>query len=138
MAPDGIVNMTIGGVQMFCGEDEILDSIEREIAWIFMLHGQWKENGPEVELDGDRLKAIEFRWDPLERQNEGFEIVGTLSRMFARYYAEMTVDEHEVVQVHAPLRPGWFAPLVSTDYESKVLPLWRFILQPNSDDKPSD
>lgn len=138
VAPDGTVKITIGGVQMFCGDDEIIDPIEREIAWIFMQHGQWEENGPEADLEGDQLKAIEFRWEPLERQNEGFEMIGTLSRVFARYYAEMTVNEREVVQVHAPLRPDWFVPLVSTDYESKALPLWRFILQPNYDDKPDE
>lgn len=123
---------------MFCGEDEIIDPIEQEITWMFMLHGQWEEKRPEAELEGDHLKAIEFRWDPLERINQGFEMVGTLSQMFARYFAEMTVNEGEVVQIHAPLRPGWFAPLVSADYEGKALPLWRFILQPNYEDNPSD
>jgi len=122
-------------VQMFCGEDEILDPTEREIAWIFMQHGEWEEHEPAAELDGDRVKWIEYRWEPIQRQNQGFEMIGTLSRMFARYYAEMTVNEREVVQVHAPLRPGWFAPLVSTDYKSKALPLWRFILQPNYESK---
>ena len=134
MAPDGTANFTVGGVQMFCGDDEILDPTEREIAWIFMQHGQWEEREPEAELEGDRISAVEYRWEPIERQNEGFEMIGTLSRMFARYYAEMTVNEREVVQVHAPVRPGWFEPLVSPDYESKALPLWRFILQANYDD----
>ena len=131
VAPDGTVNITIGGAKVYCGEDEILDPIEQEIAWIFMQYGEWEESGPEAEIEGDALKSIEFRWEPVQRGNEGFEIVGTLSRIFARYYAEMTVNDREVVQVRAPLRPGWFAPLVSPDYESKTLPLWRFILQPN-------
>ncbi len=138
LTPDGTANFTIGGVQMFCGEEEILDPTEREIAWIFMQHGQWEANDPEAELDGDRVKAIEYRWEPVERQNQGFEMIGTLSRMFAQYYAEMTVNERQVIQVHAPLRPKWFAPLVSPGYESKALPLWRFILQPNYNDQPSD
>ncbi|WP_316976819.1 hypothetical protein [Shumkonia mesophila] len=134
LAPDGTTNFTIGGVEMFCGDDEILNPTEREITWIFMQHGQWNESGPEAELADDRVKAIEYRWDPVARQNEGFETIGTLSRMFAKYYAEMTVDKRQVIQVHAPLQPGWFAPLVSTDYKSEVLPLWKFILQPNYDD----
>lgn len=138
VASDGTVNVTIGGVKLFCGDDEILDPIEQEIAWMFMQHGQWEETGPRAELDGNSLKAIEFQWEPAQRQNDGFEMVGTLSRMFARYYAEMTVNDREVVQVRAPLRPGWFAPLVSPDYESKTLPLWRFILQPNYAEETSD
>ena len=134
MTPDGIAQFTIGGVQMFCGDEEILDPTEREIAWIFMQHGQWEELGPEAELLGGRLTAVEYRWEPINRQNEGFEIIGTLSRMFTRYYAEQTVDAREVVQVHAPLRPGWFEPLVSPDFESDALPLWTFILQANYGD----
>ena len=51
--------------------------------------------------------------------------------MFALYYADQTLKNHEVVQLHAPVRPGWFAPLVLTDYDGKALPLWRIELQPN-------
>ena len=51
--------------------------------------------------------------------------------MFARYYAEQTLKNREVVQLHAPVRPGWFAPLVLPDYDGKALPLWRIELQPN-------
>lgn len=131
IAADGTVNTTISGVKLFCGKDEILDPVEQKVAWALMQYGQWEEKGPKVESVGNILKSIEFQWEPAQRENEGFEMIGTLSRMFSRYYAEMTVNEHEVVQVHAPLRPGWFEPLVSWDYENKTLPLWQFILQPN-------
>ena len=53
------------------------------------------------------------------------------SWMFARYYADQTLKNHEVVQLHAPGRTGWFAPLVLPDYDGKALPLWRIELQPN-------
>ena len=131
VAADGTVNLTIGDVKLFCGENEILDPVERNIAWALMLYGQWEENDHEVELVGKTLKSIEFQWEPEERINDGFEMIGILSSMFAKYYAEMTVDKNEVVQVNAPLRPGWFEPLISRDYEKKDLPLRIFILQPN-------
>ena len=38
---DGSLGFTIGDVQLFCGEQEISDSIERGIAWTFMLYGDW-------------------------------------------------------------------------------------------------
>jgi hypothetical protein len=134
IAPDGTTNFTIGKVKMFCDEDEITDPTEREIAWIFMNHGQWEEAEPQAILKGDDLEAIEFQWEPIERGEENFEMIGTLSRIYARYYAEMTVKENDVVQVLAPHRPDWFAPLLSPDYESKALPLWRFKIQPNYDE----
>ena len=130
MAPDGTVKFTISGVRMYCGEDEILDPVEKQIAWIFMLYGGWKEIGPEPLLDGVQLTGIEFRWEPQEKANKGFEIIGTLSEMFSRYYAEQTIESDEIVQIRAPLRPGWFAPLVNPDYESKALPLWQISIQP--------
>ena len=49
----------------------------------------------------------------------------------ARYYADQTLKNHEVAQLHAPVRPGWFAPLVLPDYDGKALPLWRTELHPN-------
>ncbi|MBC7951630.1 MAG: hypothetical protein H7Z12_07415 [Rhodospirillaceae bacterium] len=105
------------------------DAADQEIAWIFIQHGQWEESGPEVIMEGDRLEAIEFTWEPRERLNQGFEMIGTLSNMFARYYAEHTIDEREIVQLRAPLRPNWFAPLVSSDRISEALPLWKMIQQ---------
>jgi len=131
IADDGTVRVTFGRTQIFCGGEEIADPIEREIAWIFMRHGDWEETGPEAIVDGARLDAIEFRWDPTERTDQGFEFVGSLTRMFARFYAEQTVQDREVTGLRAPLRPGWFDPLVSSNHLSKALPLWIFTLQPN-------
>jgi hypothetical protein len=128
---DGNVFVTIGGVQIFSGDVEVTDPVEQQIAWIFMQYGEWKESSPNAVIDGDRLLAMEFLWAPETETNQGFEMVGTLSRMFARYNAVHTVDDNAVVQLRAPQRPNWFAPLVQHSYQSHALPLWRFILQPN-------
>lgn len=131
--PEGNAKFTIGAVQMFCGDNEILNETEREIAWTFMLHGEWEEQEPEaIFVDGD-LSAIEHSWHPIDRGEEEFELIGSLSRMFARYYAWKTFSEKEVVQIHAPLRPDWFSPLVSPEYKSDKLPIWNFRLQPSYD-----
>jgi hypothetical protein len=128
---DGGVLATIGGVQIFSGEQEVTDPVELEIAWVFMQHGQWQDQEPDAIVEGDRLLAIEFRWEPEEATEQGFEMIGTLSRMFARYYAEHTIEGNAVVQLRAPLRPNWFAPLVQPGYRSQALPLWRFEIRPN-------
>lgn len=133
IAADGTVRLTFAQAQVFCGNRELTDPTEQEIAWIFMQHGQWIVDGPLADIDCDRLHGIEFVWEPQEPSGQGFDMVGTLSRMFARYYAEHTIDEEAVVQLRAPLRPDWFAPFIRKDRVKGALPLWQFIQQPNFD-----
>lgn len=130
IAADGTVQITFGGAQMLSEDCVIEDPAEKEIAGIFMEHGGWECEGPDAIVNGNRLTAIEFRWAPPERTKQGFESIGPLSRMFASAYAHQTLKDGDIVQIRAPLRPGWFGPLLDADYESKALPLWRFALQP--------
>ena len=133
IAPDGTVEFNIARAQLYCDDDEILDSIEQQIAWILMQYGEWKKVDAKPVLENNQLKEIEFVCQPEERSNtyEEFEIIGLLSQMFTRYYAEQTLDNHEIVHLHAPPQPKWFAPLVKHDYESKSLPPWRINQKPN-------
>jgi hypothetical protein len=130
IGPDGTVSMTIADAQLFCADSEITDETEQEIAWIFMQYGEWEETNEAI-IEGGRLLAIEFRWEPREHRNVGFEFIGSLSRMFARYFAEHTLQKSAVVQLRAPMRPNWFASLINTDHKSQALPLWCFVQQPN-------
>lgn len=128
---DGTAHFTIGGAKIFCGENEITDPVELQAAYTLIRYGDWEESS-NFELDGDKLKFFEFQFEPQERQNEkmGFEFIGRLSQIFARYYAEATVSEGRVTQMHAPSQPDWFAPFVSADYQGEALPLWKFVLSP--------
>lgn len=128
---NGQVEVVIGRVAMFSDEDEIIDPTEQEIAWIFMQHGEWLGSEPSPIIESDRLVAIEFSWEPEERQNDGFEMIGTLSRVFSRYFADATLRDGAIVQLRAPHRPRWFEPLIKPGYVSKALPLWRFQLKPS-------
>ena len=128
---NGEVTFTVGGVQIFCADQEIVEPAEQKIVWVFMQYGRWRPVEPEAILDSDRLLALEYRWDPLEPSNQGFEIVGTLSKMFAAHYAEQTIDSGKVVQIRAPLRPNWLEPLVSLNTTKRRLPLWTFAQEPN-------
>lgn len=128
----GNVSATIGGTTLFCDDQEVTDPAEQEIAWVFIQHGDWREDqSPELIIDGDRLLAIDFRWNPVQPTGQGFEFVGTLSTMFARYFAQHTLDAGSVVQLRAPLRPNWFKPLLGMKGGSRALPLWQFALRPN-------
>lgn len=125
IGPDGTVSITIGGVELYCDETKIIDPTEQQIAWMLIQYGEWLGNDPEAIIEGDQLIAIEFRWEPVEQVNRGFEFIGSLSTMFSRYFAEQTVKDRQVVQLRAPLQPSWFAPLISRNYVGHALPLWN-------------
>jgi hypothetical protein len=130
---DGEVKFWIGDAAAYSGDTEITEPVERDIAWIFMQFGQWECSEPKALLAGDQLEAIEFTWTPRALSNPGqnFEMIGSLSSMFARYYAEQTLSKEGVVQTEAAMMPNWFAPLVNPAYKGKALPLWRFAIQSN-------
>ena len=130
---DGTVLVTIGRAQIFCGNAELTDPVEQQLAWTLMNYGEWQLSGPDAAVDGDRLDAIVFRWEPEEDHDQGFEMIGSLSRIFARYFAEQTMLSGAVTQLRAPVRPEWFEPLRRWQDRDRSLPLWRFMLQPNYD-----
>lgn len=100
-----------------------------------MQHGEWPGSEAVPIIEGDRRVAIEFSWEPEERQNDWFEMIGTLSRVFSRYFADATVRDGAIVQLRATHRPGWFEPLIKRGRINKALPLWRFQLKPSHADK---
>lgn len=128
---DGNVVITFGEVQFCSNEKPVTDRLEREIALMLMEYGDWLCDGPTPVIEGSRLDAIEFCWNPEEPTGQGFDGIGNLSRIFSRYFAQMTLKDGAVVQLRAPLRPGWFAPLLDPNYKCQALPLWRFELRPN-------
>lgn len=130
---NGDVRTVNGNVKFFCGDEELTEPVERQIAWLLTRYGDWRANGPELILDHNRLLTVEFRWEPEEPTGQGFEFIGTLSRMFTRYYAERTFDRGDVIQLRAPPQPDWFAPLVNMKGGSRALPLWQFIQEPTFD-----
>ncbi|QUS40613.1 hypothetical protein RPMA_18550 [Tardiphaga alba] len=133
IGPDGIAPFTVGEVTMLSEERILARPDEREVAWLLITLGEWAEqDGKPIVIDG-KLSAIEFAWLPNERANEGaerFEMIGTLSRMFSRYYTRQACEESGAVQIELEHRPNWFAPLISSHLKSDALPLWRFIQKP--------
>lgn len=129
IAPDGTAHLTIGKAQLFCDGLELSDRSDQQIAWTVMQYGDWETEEPRAVVDGDRLIALEFECAPRESTNQGFESAGFLSRMFARYYADQTIKNGEVVRVAAPAQPGWFGALRHKGGDGRM-PVWRFILEP--------
>lgn len=132
IASSGELSYTIADAKMFCAGKEIANSVERDLAFIFIQYGDWNIGEPKPILDSEDLpEAIEFELAPRERNNpdEDFEMIGTLSSMFSRYYGEVTIGPNGILQTEADHIPNWFAPLLNADYKSDALPLWRFALE---------
>lgn len=130
VAPDGSVQLTIGKAQIFSDGLELSDQSDQQIAWTVMQYGDWETGEQRAVVNGDRLIALEFESAPLEPSNQGFETAGFLSRMFARYYADQTMKNGEVVRIAAPAQPEWFGALRQKGGDERM-PVWRFILEPN-------
>lgn len=133
IGPDGLAPFTVGEVTMLSEERVLARPDEREMAWTLMTLGEWAAQDVKAIVIDGKLSAIEYSWLPNERANEQterFEMIGTLSRMFSRYYAQQASGKSGAAQIELEHRPNWFAPLISSDYKSDALPLWRFIQKP--------
>ena len=130
VAPDGSVYLTVGKAQIFSDGFELSDRSDQQIAWTVMQYGDWETGEPRAVIEGDRLIALEFECAPPQLSDQGFETVGFLSRMFARFYAEQTMKNGEVVRIAAPVQPEWFGALRQKGGDGRM-PLWRFIVKPN-------
>lgn len=130
---DGKVEMTILRAALLSCDRELTDPIDQKIAWLLMQYGSWSCGEPTALIADRELDAIEYVFEPEERANlpQRFEFIGTLSRLFSRYYASHTLDEAGVVQTDAPSVPDWFSPLTSEGNHGRELPLWLFTLVPN-------
>lgn len=60
-------------------------------------------------------------------------MAGSLSRMFAKYYAQRTMSGGTFIDINAPVQAEWFTSLRSSEGLNRM-PLWRFVMQPNFED----
>jgi hypothetical protein len=127
---DGNVLVTIGKAQLFCGGEELLHPHDQQIAWTVMNYSDWETPSAQAIVDKKRLLAIEFESNPPQLSYQGFEMAGSLSRMFAHYYAQRTMSGGEITDISVPIQAEWFGALRASEGLGRM-PLWRFHLQPN-------
>ncbi len=127
---EGKATFTISQVELYCGGQRISDDLDRRIASYLMFYGKWIEEEPRVHLDDGKIDSIDICVGPDEDQGQGFEIVGWLSGMFSRFYAQATEGEGQIGQIRADITPGALGSLIPEGYTGKDLPLWVFVLKP--------
>jgi len=115
----------ITNVYASCAGRRIEDATESRIAFYMMLYGNLVEETIPVFHD-DRLVAFEHVFNKEQETDQGFELVGSLSSMFSRFYRHATSDQDKggVKQIHARTRPGALGQLIPKGFKGDALPLW--------------
>lgn len=92
-----------------------------------MLYGN-RNNSMRTVLHGRCIDEIRWLREPEERANRdlGLQVIGSVSELFAQYYADQTIKGDEVVQLNARPQSKSFESLMMSKYESERLPLWHF------------
>ena len=133
---DNLARFTITEVEFYCGDQQITDPAERDMAWFFMLYGDWSPEGPVALISQGHIDAVDYRFIPPEDHHQGFEVIGHLSSMFSQFYRHRTGDQEGIGRLQIDnTRPEPFVRLIADGYgyESDTFPMWRFTLRPSSD-----
>lgn len=137
LSGEGLANFMIGSAKLYSRDVELTDPKDRKLAQVFLFHGEWAVDGPFALFDGDQIAGVEFIAKPVELTNQGWEGIGTASRIFSSFYADQTIDGDQVIQLDGEPAPDWFAPLASWDFKNSKLPLLLGRIQPSDGVKAS-
>ena len=132
--PDGSVPFTISEVAFLAGDVQIVNKLEKDLAWFFILHSKWIEMAMPADILNGKLQYADFRYGPGERQQETtdqpFEMLGFLSSMISSQYIDATSINSDVVSLTPTGDPEQFGMAIPDDYQGQVLKLWRFTIHP--------
>jgi len=118
-----------------CANQEVTDDIEKNILFNFISFGTWVEQDLELIMENDKLLGIKIVYAPNELTEQGYEIIGLLSGMISNKFKELTIKNGEVESMDLGINPSEFKIFIPNDYDSKILPLWQFIISPNENFK---
>jgi hypothetical protein len=128
----GYVSFTIGRIEFYCGRVRIDSKDEQDLAFYFMLYGNWTGGEPEAHVENGSLIRIDFEvHHPGPARGQEFEMLGYLSGMISRRFNDLTAPEGKIERLVPASDPGSLGVVIPTDYKGKFLRLWRFIQRPN-------
>ena len=130
---DGRVEFTVRRVEIESAGRPVTERREKNLAFQLMLFGEWPASDHPM-IDDGRLLGVEFVAEPIEcTPGQGFEIIGSLSRMASRRYDELTAPSGRIERLAPSTRdPSILAPAIPADYAGRQLPLWRFVQKPST------
>jgi Holliday junction resolvase len=131
---NGRVGFTIGNVELRCADEILTNRREKDLAFYFMLYGEWPASEPVALLEDGQLIAVDYSVAPIEPDEaQGFSMIGSLSGMISQRFNELTAPEGEIEKLVPLAEPGALGVSIPVDYESDQLPLWRFSQTPKSE-----
>lgn len=129
----GAARFIIRSAKLFCAGKEIVDRAEQAIAFRLMRSGRWPDTSEAIVEDGKLLGIVITARPETLHEGQHFETIGNLSSLVSSAYSEMTVKDRRPIALDVATDPAAFALYIPENYKSDTLPLWRFVLQPNSD-----
>lgn len=135
ITPDDQASFTISDVRLYSGDVEIVEPVEKNLAFYLTRFSKLTTDTPNVILEDEKLVGVryEFYSENENVEDQPFTIVGDLSSMVSTAYGEHTVYERSVIALDTNIDPFIFSVEIPEDYKSHQLSLWQFIMQPNPD-----
>lgn len=140
-AETGEASIRITDTEMLVDGRKLVDKLERRIAWVFFRFGGWEaeqelQHGPGGDVTAIDLVACPPGSDDERQAQQEFASVGMLSSLYAALFNEATLSpEGDVDQLEHRPEPGELADLIPDNFwerPDRVLPLWRFNIQPRN------
>ncbi|MBP2463794.1 MULTISPECIES: hypothetical protein [unclassified Rhizobium] len=89
---DGLADFMIESAKLYSRDVELTDPKDRKLAQVLLVHGEWAVEGPFALMDGDQIVGVELVANPVEPTDQGWEGIGTASRIFSSFYSNQTID----------------------------------------------
>jgi Holliday junction resolvase len=131
---DGQASFIISDVKFYCAGKEILNQLEKNIAFYLVRFGNWIESDAEVIQDGEDFLGARFIYSPeIPNETQEWNVIGDLSSMVSRAYNEHTVYERSVIALDTKFDPEVYSVEIPDGYKGEGLPLLQMIIKPNTD-----
>ncbi|WP_073217320.1 hypothetical protein [Massilia sp. CF038] len=128
---NGDASVTFKTAKLFCDGNELLDELDQRIAFYLMKYGRWRQSCQPI-IDNNRLLGLLFTSCPDEvPSGQPFAIVAEMSSMISQAYSEYTVANGKPIAIDVIGDPDEFSLCIPLNFNSTLLPLWRFVLHPN-------
>lgn len=128
----GEVSFMTREIGIYCGGREIVNKTAKDVAFYLIRYGRWPEKEKTAQFEGKKVISLRTVFAPEEpEENQGFDVVGSLSQMISTAYQELTVKDGAVASLDVKQDPAFFRLAIPEDFKDDNLPLWQFILVPN-------
>ena len=100
-----------------------------------MLYGRWENFEQNASVVNNELVYTEASISPIQYdENQDFSMIDTLSNMLSIQYITLTSPKGKFNSLIPQKQPDEMGVFIPSNYNGKILRLWRFKLQSNYND----